>query len=266
VNADYEYVYPSPDQGGVWSLSGRNGEVLWHRPAAYAQVVEDVDGDKRNDVVLVDAVGGDKRSGSKLTAVSGLDARRVYSRFFGVPRDEGETVEASLWGAGDLQPDRVSDLILNQSVHKETSGGAEIHWVRETLLSGASGRRLPKLDGSGPVYASVDGRGDDLHRWRDSSPSGITVVDGRTRRTLLDVALDIPLTLPLDVDYLRPLAASLDRDRCADLVGTLENSRSTFAVAIDGGSGRLLWARRLEGIDLGGPVTQTTRVDRNRAC
>ena len=133
------------------------------------------------------------------------------------------------------------------------------------LISGATGARLGVLRDLSPMGASIDGRGDDLYRW-SGSPAGMEVLDGRTRTMRLGIDFDIPLTLPTDFDYLIPIAARLDGDRCADFVGTLTNSRSTFAVAIDGGSGRLLWVKRQQGVDLGGPVRQTRRSDRNHAC
>lgn len=266
INSDFEYVYPSSHRRGVWSLNGRNGDVVWHRPVSSAVVVEDLDGDRRRDVLLVDPVDGDKRSGTRITGASGLDARRIYSRFFRVDRDDDQRVYADLWSAGDLQPDGVSDFILDQTLRRDFANGVELALIRNVLFSGADGRRLQGLGMGWPLGASVDGRGDDLYRWRGTSPNEVAVADGTSGRTLVEAALDIPLTLPTDVDYLIPIPARLDRDRCADFVGTFENSRSTFAVAIDGGTGRLLWAKRQQGPDLGGPVTQTRRVDTNRAC
>lgn len=265
VSPDYRLFFPPTDAKGAWSLSGRNGRVLWHRPVVSGVTLDDLDRDKRRDVLLVDDVSHDKRFGTRLTAASGLDARRVYSRFFPVRRrSDDQTVDSDLWRAGDLQPDGVDDFVLDQGLRRDFDNGTEWYWVRDTLLSGATGTRIRRLASLFPLRASVDGHGDDLVRW--NSPSGMTVVDGRTRRELLTVELDIPLTLPTDVDYLVPMAARVDRDRCADFFGTLANSGSTFAVAVDGGSGRLLWAKRQQGVDVGGPVTQTKRIDRNRAC
>lgn len=265
ISGNGEFVYPPPDQKGVWSLSGRNGDVLWHRAVTDGLVVENVDRDRRRDVLLVDSVHA-KRSGTRLTMASGIDARRVYSRFFPVRRDDDQTIDSDVWGAGDLQPDGVREVILTRTLRRDLDGGVEMEWVGELLLSGATGKRMGSLGNVSPVGASVDGRGDDLYRWVASSAGALSVVDGRTRSPRLDLTLDIPLTLPTDTDYLIPVPARLDRDRCTDFVGTLANSRSTFAVAIDGGSGKLLWAKRQQGLDLGGPATQTRRVDRNRAC
>ena len=264
ISPAFHFVYPSADQKGVWSLSGRNGNVLWHRAVSSARGVEDLDRDRRRDVLLVDDVSDGKRPGTRVVGASGLDARRVYSRFFPVRKRDDQTVESNLYVAGDLQPDRVTDFVLSQMLRREFENGMELAWVGEHLFSGRTGAGLGGVRNYSPVGASVDGRGDDLYRW--ASEGGAEIVDGRTRAPRLTVELDIPLTLPTDMDFLFPLAARLDRDRCADFVGTLMNSRSTFAVGIDGGSGRLLWAKRQQGIDLGGPVTQTRRVDRNRAC
>ena len=264
ITPSFDFAYPSPDQKGVWSLSGRNGNVLWHRPVSSARGVDDLDGDRRRDVLLLDDVNDDKRPGTRVVGASGLDARRVYTRFFPIRKDDDQTVESSLYSAGDLQPDRVSDFVLDRALRREDDNGIERWWVMGRLFSGATGARLEGLRDLWPVGASVDGRGDDLYRWTDEG--GISVVDGRTRALRITAELDIPLTLPMDIDFLIPMRARLDRDRCADFVGTLMNSQSTFVVGIDGGSGRLLWAKRQQGIDLGGPVTQTRRVDRNRAC
>lgn len=264
LSAGGEIVRPGPDQKGVWSLSGRKGDVLWARPVTHGLVIDSVDRDRRRDVVLVDNVQG-KRSGTRLTVASGLDARRVYTKFFSVRRRNGQTVDSNVWPAGDLQPDGVDELILSQGLRRESANAGSYEWVRDVLLSGATGRNMRSLHDLSPMGASVDGHGDDLYRW-PSSPAAVGVIDGRTRGPRLYLELDIPLTLPTDADYLIPIPARLDRDRCADFVGTLANSRSTFAVGIDGGSGRLVWAKRQQGLDLGGPAMQTKRLDRNRAC
>ncbi|HEX2296363.1 MAG TPA: hypothetical protein VHN37_13780 [Actinomycetota bacterium] len=266
ISLSYDLVYPPSDQKGVWSLSGRNGDVLWHRPATAAQVVGDLDRDRKRDVLLVDDVNGGRRSGTRITGASGLDARRVYSRFLPIRRDDDSTVESDVWRVGDLQPDGVTELFVDQSRRRELDGGMEWAWEARTLVSGKTGARLPRALDFSPVMASADGRGDDLFRVSMRSEGSKVVVDGRTRKLLLDVAFDIPLTLPTDYDYLWAMPARLDRDRCVDFVGTLMNSRSTFALAFDGGSGRLLWAKRQQGIDVGGPIRQTRRIDSNTAC
>lgn len=267
LRPDMQFVYPRPELRGAWSLSGKDGSLLWHRPVTAAVVVENLDRDKRPDVVLVEDVSRAKRSGTKLTGASGLDSRPVYSRFFPVRRDDDQRVESHLWGAGDLQPDRVRDLVLLQWLRRDFEGGGGEWWLaKESLISGRTGVRLGTTWDLSPLVASVDGRGDDLFHWGSVPPSGFAVVDGHTRAVRLRVSLDIPLTLPTDSDFLMPFPARIDRDRCVDFVGTLQNSRSTFAVAIDGGSGRLLWAKRQQGLDVGGPVTQPRRLDRNRAC
>lgn len=264
---DMQFGFPSPHLQGVWSLSGKDGDLLWHRSMTSVVVVEDIDRDKRRDVVLVEDVSGKKRSGSRVVGASGLDARPVYGRFFPVPRDEDQQVESYVWEAGDLQPDGVRDVVLWQVLERHLDNGGGEWEIRDPmLLSGATGARFAGSRHVSPLRASLDGRGDDLYRWDTSSLAGIDVVDGRTRALRLSIDFDIPLTLPADDDYLIPMVARLDGDRCADFVGTLANSRSTFAVAIDGGTGRLLWAKRQRGLELGGPIQQTRRVDRNRAC
>lgn len=261
ITPSFDLSYPS-DRKGVWSLNGRDGDVLWHRGVSSAVVLDDLDGDRRRDVVLVDDMSS-RKSGTRVTGASGLDARREWSRFFRVRTDDDQTVESSLGRAGDLQPDGVSDFVLVQMLRRDFENGTEWRWAGEHLFSGASGKGLGEIRTVWPLGASVDGRGDDLFRWADD---GFEILDGATRRQRLAIGLEIPLTLPTDGSALLTFPARLGRDRCADFVGTILSSTSTFAVGIDGGSGRLLWAKRQQGIDVGGPVTQTRRVDRNRAC
>lgn len=261
ITPAFDLAYPG-DRKGVWSLSGRDGKVLWHRGVGYAAVLEDLDGDRRRDVLLVDDVNSG-RAGTRVTGASGLDARREWSRFFRVRKADDQTLESHLGRAGDLQPDGVSDFVLVQTLRREFENGVEWAWVAEHLFSGASGKGLGEIRTVWPLGASVDGHGDDLFRWADD---GFEILDGATRKQRIAVALEVPLTLPTEGSALLAFPARLDRDRCADFVGTLLSSTSTFAVGIDGGSGRLLWAKRQQGIDVGGPVTQTRRVDRNRAC
>lgn len=264
---DMQFVFPAPHLEGVWSLSGEDGDLLWHRAAGAAVVVASIDRDKRRDVVLVEDVSGDKRSGTRVVGASGLDARRVYTRFLPIRRDDDQEVESLVGTAGDLQADGVVDLVLRQTLERQVGDGRLEGEIREPmLLSGATGARFPGSRHVSPVGASVDGRGDDLYRWITAAPSGMDIVDGRTRELRLSVAFDIPLTLPTGYDYLTPVPARLDGDRCVDFIGTLSNSRSTYAIAIDGGTGRLLWARRQQGLDLGGGVTQTRRVDVGPGC
>ncbi|HEV2756887.1 MAG TPA: hypothetical protein VG318_14060 [Actinomycetota bacterium] len=256
-----------PDPHGLWLLSGKDGNLHWYARGHSPTLLGDLDVDGRGDLVTAVDVSGRRKSGTWLVARSGLDGASLYRRFFRLNAKGVEVVESFLGGVGDLHPDGAQEVILQQALRREFDGGMEWALFHPRLVSGRTGTKIPRSGHVYPIHASIDGRGDDL----ETFPGGDSLaeahfVDGSTRRLRLSVGFDIPLTLPTDMDYLLAIAAPLNRDACADFVGTLSNETSTFAVMIDGGSGRVLWSRRQLGLELGGPIVQTLRVDRNRAC
>lgn len=258
---------PPSDPQRIWSLSGKDGALLWRARAHSPTVVGDLDSDRRADVVTAVDISGKRKSGTRLVARSGLDGAPLYERFVPLKRRDDQEVESFVGTAGDLHPDGAQDVFLLQALRRDFDNGTEWRFLHPHLISGRTGRELRPSRHVSPLYASLDGHGDDLEQWTPGTePGEARFVDGATRRLRLAVAFDIPLTLPADDDYLLALAARLDGDRCADFVGTLANDTTTFAVAIDGGSGKVMWSRRQLGLEVGGPVVQTRRIDHNRAC
>lgn len=267
VGTSFRWFSPHPDPKGTWVIDGKNGTVLWWRDVTSPLVSRDVDGDGRRDVVATVDVNTRKRSGTRLLALSSLDGKDVYARFFPQRRGKDERVESFLWRAGDLQPDGVGDYLLQQSLRRDSPNSTRWRMMPPRFVSGRTGAQLGRRSWhTFPMWASLDGRGDDLFAYAHGPPNVARIADGRTRELLLVTALDIPMTLPTDHDLLSVDAGHLDGDGCADLVGTLVSSKDTFVVALDGGSGKLTWSKRQLGLDVGGPIVQTRRHDANSAC
>lgn len=258
------------DDHQIFAVDGARGSLLW---SAHGQLFDidfkgtsnpgDLNSDGRSDVFTMSPTNTGKRPAATVLAYSGADGKRLYRRTFRLRRARrgGQTVVAQVQGAdidGDGSPE-VKAWLGWWRPDRPTGGGGR--WF---FLSARTGKMLrPSLrPQTGFLSRSLDGRGDDLFIMRRGR--SVDFFDGDTRRRLLSLTFDAPASGRKYHLSLEP--ARLNRDRCTDLLATLTDfGDNSFVMAIDGGSGKIMWARTQKS-SVKGSARLTRRVDRNRSC
>ncbi|MDQ3916402.1 MAG: hypothetical protein M3323_13915 [Actinomycetota bacterium] len=254
----------------LYLVDGASGGPRWRRFGAWPYVPGDVNGDGDDEVIARDVVFG-RRLKTATTNLWAYDVtgKTIWKRSYTVRTDGPLTCAAGcssgagvgFGSAGDLQPDGVRDSYVSTHISHDPGTETTVRY----LVDGKTGRRsLVSGEELFPLAAAVDLRGADVAQaqWRDGSVAVAAAT--ATGRTLWEAAVSFGVALEPGKIQLDVVAATLDRDRCPDLVVSINARRGKYVAALDGGDGSLLWMKTLDGLEAE-PSARATR-DRNRAC
>jgi hypothetical protein len=151
--------------------------------------------------------------------------RRLWNRLlvFGTDRP----FKILVTPVGDIQPDGTTEIRLQLFSSKYV----------DDLVDGTTGSLSPYGDLGDPLFASVDGHGDDFVTLDFNSPYTVTVTDGNTRSTIWNY------TPPGGGDVtLSAVATQLTADQHADVLGVAFDQHDRAHVGVlDGARGTLRW-------------------------
>ncbi|HEV2891589.1 MAG TPA: hypothetical protein VGX28_14545 [Frankiaceae bacterium] len=224
-------------------IDGATGHVLW-KPQGTATVVPlgDVDGRRGAEVAVVKDVSDRANVGISVTALT-ASGRRVWSvtRRVSVSGMQGARPSAGGGSVGDVDADGITDIGYAVTALPPGSVGRR----DEGTVDGRTGRvrRDPVADMRG-TKASIDGRGSDSYT-RTAARGILTVAAWRGDRPAR--LWETAVVAGVDGDIVQGSFASLvDRDRCADLVVTVEGAGQT-TVVLSGATGAPSWALSRKG-------------------
>ncbi|MFN2587113.1 MAG: hypothetical protein ABR613_03185 [Actinomycetota bacterium] len=254
----------------IYLLDGASGGVRWKRLGTWPYVPGDVDADGDQELIARDVVFGRglKRVTTKLWAYN-VAGKTIWKRSYTVRTDGPLTCAAGcssgagvgLGSAGDLQPDGIKDSYVMTHVDHDPGSETNVRY----LVDGRTGERsLVSGEELFPLAADLDLHGSDVAKARWTGGEVEVLAATPLDRTLWESMISLGITVepgrvPLDV-----VAASLDRDRCPDLVVSIAARKGRYVAALDGGDGSLLWTRTLDGVEAE-PSARPSN-DRNRAC
>lgn len=220
---------------------GATGKVRWMAQGLFPYVLGDVDGDQRLDF-------GAFHLDDKMDRFLAYDnaGKPIYDVGHKIDRSTCDEDFCFTFGfymdAGDVTNDGIRDRYMQLSTSWDNS---EVTY----MTSGRTGQMIHDDSGFVPVRGSLDGYGDDL-AWAQRSDRGLSVTtfDGRDLSPIWRIELRGP-TVGGFADSFFPYdaAATLNRDRCSDLLVGIRKGESLTLVAIDGNSGSVLWNRSMSG-------------------
>lgn len=261
---------PADAESTINVIDGETGWLRWHKSGWNPLAIGDVESDGHRDVITLQNIFSDDRFGVRLIARSGESGRSMYKRKHLLKKKMPEDADpyAYLYPTGDLEPDGIPEMALTMGWFR--SGAGEIHF-RGYYITARSGKRLPILR-HGFIFAAVDGRGDDLLRPildEDDKLRRLEINSGTSFKRILSLRASANGQPLSDAEFWGATPARFNRDRCVDIlakvaVSTAGQPGATFSIAIDGGSGRILWTQRR-----GGTIEEPPRVtarDQNTAC
>lgn len=223
----------------VTAVSGADGATRWQRRADGAMPLRDINRDGRSDVQLLSAPMSWTKMGIRYEALTGA-GRKLYSRMYAVkvPSSGSSMGMMSISDAGDVDGDGNLDLVhdisvisLGRSTRAKTDAG---------LVLARNGHKT--IDGAvaAPLYASVDGRGDDLVTTRQTQAGMLVIVrDGLTNDELWRRQVSMR-------KYRSPYAVGGDitgDDRAEVLVLAAHRGRSATLAVLDGRTQAMRWRR-----------------------
>lgn len=261
------------DDYPLFMLDGTNGDISWTAkgsPSRYASVSDlgRIDKDDTLDLLTVTFEWTEETVENEVIAYSGATGKKLYRRSYPLKGAVPPTNGTSAGGWGSTWGVALGDLAAEGSTDWEIS----THWFNETgsdhpddrfFLDGRTGRKLLPKPAGFSLQRSIDLRGDDLIGTRVEDTS-LDVFDGRDNSVLLSLTLK-GLVSDIFFPWMGLGTARMNRDKCVDLVATVDDGTGIHALMIDGGSGRVLWTRRQSGRDLG-DVELENGADNNPAC
>ena len=214
------YGFDSGSLLGVYS--GGTGTPVWTSAAGGGQLLGDVDrdgvADIETDIFDVDSL--------LLTVRSGRTGKVLWTHREGLPQRESTFV--SLWWAGDLDGDGVTDVLLSWEA---TGGGPTLR--RDVAILGATGRTRPVPHDALPLGAPLVGREAALLQSNGSLTVSAGTLDGLLWRRHYPVAGSPTIVF---ADYGR-----LSGTRGNDLLLTTFGGGQTDVLALTGSNGTLRW-------------------------
>lgn len=225
--------------GKVTLLDGKTGVVKWTKAGAFGYALGNVDGASGAEIAVVDWVEDAGVYGFSVTAFDGSGTQRWAMRRTLASTGGSEAIDVEVGLVGDIEPDGAADLgyFIGVTPMKEDGDGGKARTEGGTV-SGRTGRVLrDPVPGFYAIGVSFDGHGDDAYT-RELKHGLLTVTawrgDGKGKlwRTAVKAAGSTNGSL----------GASLDRDKCADLVVSTRNANATTDYAFSGATGLPLWS------------------------
>lgn len=216
--------------------SGADGAIRWRTASDGVLPAGDIDGDKRDDLLLLDAIDDRRGIGLRYRAVT-ASGDALYRRAYTAHVPKGAALILMMIGpVGDLDADGSDDIAHEISIFgfDESSSSQE----QGVVLTRTGRKAYDKMSGS-PLYASVDGQGDDFVRMRRST-NGVEIIarDGRTGGELWQRNVPIP---GYRGGYVH--AADLTRDGRAELLVVGMGQEGAVLKVIDARTRKTRWTR-----------------------
>ncbi|MDQ3952199.1 MAG: hypothetical protein M3279_04440 [Actinomycetota bacterium] len=236
----------------VWDA--RKPRPLWKAEGVFPYLLGDADRDGTTDIGAFDFVHTRKRTGARFKAFS--HGRLLYrtSHVGKVPECDGFCFSSGFYlNAGDIDGDGLRDTYV--LVTMPTKGEPK---TIEYAAAGADGSVLYRRRNLAPVLGSLGGTpaGDLLGFARAGRDViRVTAYDGPTMRSLWTRSYRMTGARNLGPYGAYGGAVELDGGGRRELLLTVAGKRARTLVALDGGSGELLWQR---------PVTGGRRVEIQR--
>ncbi|MDQ3915374.1 MAG: hypothetical protein M3323_08630 [Actinomycetota bacterium] len=228
----------------VWDA--REPRPLWKAEGVFPYLVGDVDSDGTTDIGAFDLVHTRKRTGARFKAFS--RGRLLYrtSHVRKLPDCDGVCFSFGFYlNAGDIDGDRLRDTYV--LVAMPTKGKPK---TIEYAASGADGSILYRRRNLAPLLGSLGGSAaDDLLGFARAGHDVIRVAayDGPTMRALWTRSYRMAGAKNLGPYGAYDGAIELDGGGRGELLLTVAGKSASTLVALDGGSGDLLWQRPVTG-------------------
>lgn len=219
-------------------FDGAHGDVVWnHKGGSYPVSPGDVDGDGLADILSFDAFFAAERFGVDVSLVSSR-GRRLAQSGYDAPRSDDGISWVITEEVGDVDGDEVPDAFLHLLHY-----GSEYRVEERLAIAAASTRPLKSGSDLFPLGRSVGGEATaDLLRVEHARRSyHLTALDGAFGPALWEQRMEPPRTMTLGF---RPWAAGGNGPQ-HDLALSFFSPRAGVGFLMDGGSGRVIWRRRL---------------------
>jgi hypothetical protein len=214
--------------GTVLAYSGGKGTALWTRSGNAALPLGVVHG---RGAVGVMSFGFGPGLGLAAAAVGGTGTS-LWSRTLPLPTSGSAAIEFG--EAGDVDADHVTDLYADIAYTSATSAG---HFA--DVISGRNGRTTGGRPMGAPLYASVDGHGDDFFVVTSVKRWSMAVYDGNSRHRLWTLSQKLSASRQFLISgAVGQLAGHPGRS----LVLSQWDGHHTIVMALQGRSGRRLWS------------------------
>lgn len=253
----------------VTYLIDGDGIRRWKRWGSWPASPGDLDGDGRPDVVTMDYVHNFRKGvvGIKTRAYRS-DGSTRWRRSITSSYDKGPCpgfcsagMGSGSWAAGDIDGDGVLETYARHTVEQDPGEDP----IFADVIDGYSGKRIRA--GGEELHApavSYGGAGADLLEVTvEGSSATVRGRDGHTFRVLWETEIGLN-GLRSGRRYVSVAGGRLDRDRCGDILVSINVDRDAVTAAISGGSGDLLWQHAAKK-DIRLSQTGAAR-DHNRAC
>lgn len=231
-------------------LDGRSGRSIGEIGGFFSYPLGDINGDGNVDVGAFNRYRKREVSGYRYLAYE-ANGRQLYNKVHAAELegcDNGCFSAGFLIDAGDVDNDGVKDRFTDVYVF---GGSGKIKSSERSLRFTTTGRSGERIAGRHlvPLRGSVDGSGNDSARLgRQGKWVTVSVHAGVTPKVLWSARLRIGGRSRLAGTFDPYDSVSrLNRDGCGDVILTVRAGTNMGLVALDGGSGRVLWTRKLSG-------------------